>query len=284
MARSDPSVAVIEGPMVPSRHRVVEVRRELADTVTLALMPEGSPLPACAPGQFNMLWAFGRGEVPISISGDPASRGPLLHTIRAVGPSTEALCGVTEGDVVGVRGPYGTSWTVERAKGRDVVIIAGGIGLAPLRPVVLSVLADRAAFGQVAVLLGARSPAGLLYLDEVLRWRDQPDVDVLVTVDHAEPGWWGEVGVVTRLLDHLRLDPAGTAAFVCGPELMMRFGATGLLDRGVPAADIEVSLERNMKCAVAHCGHCLLGPTIVCRDGPVYTYDVAAPLLAVRGR
>ena len=284
VAHPDPRQVVVDGPMVPSRHRVVETLQELPDTVTLALAPEDTPLPAGAPGQFNMLWAFGCGEVPISVSGDPTSPGPLRHTIRAVGSSTEALCAARVGDVLGVRGPFGTSWAVDRAKGRDVVVVAGGIGLAPLRPVVLSVLADRGSFGRVAILIGARSPAGVLYLDEVRRWRERSDVDVHVTVDHAEPGWWGEVGVVTRLLDHLRVDPAGTAAFVCGPEIMMRFAAAGLLDRGVPAAAIEVSLERNMKCAVAHCGHCQLGPTIVCRDGPVYTYDVAAPLLAVRGR
>lgn len=283
MNDTGPTRVLVGGPMVPARHRVAGVFREMADTMTLALEPLDSDLGPYVAGQFNMLWAFGHGEVPVSISRLPADGRPLLHTIRAVGLATSALCSLREGDVVGLRGPFGTGWAVDRAKGGDVVVVAGGLGLAPLRPVVLAVLADRASFGEVAVLIGARSPDALVYHDEILSWRQRLDVDVQVTVDNAGQDWSGDVGVVTRLLDRARFDPGGTTAFVCGPEIMMRFAAAGLLERQIPASAVQVSIERNMKCAVAHCGHCQLGPTLVCRDGAVYPYDVIGPLLAARG-
>jgi anaerobic sulfite reductase subunit B len=270
--------------MVPVRHRVVARRQELPDTVTLDLEPLDRSLRPAQPGQFNMLWAFGSGEVPISVSGAPTERQPLQHTIRAVGAATSALCRVQDDDVIGVRGPFGSTWELERAKGGDLVVIAGGIGLAPLRPVVLGVLADRHAFGEVAVVVGARSPDALLYLDEIGAWRAGGDLDVQVTVDHAGQDWSGDVGVVTDLLDHVRFDPSHTTALVCGPEIMMRFATAALLDRGLPSSSIRLSLERNMKCAVAHCGRCQLGPTLVCREGPVYTDEVVGTLLSVRGR
>lgn len=273
----------VTGPMVPVRHRVASVRRELPDTVTLALEPLDAPLTRFRAGQFNMLWGFGTGEVPISVSGDPTSVGPLLHTIRAVGPSTRALCRLEPGAVVGARGPFGSHWDVAGAVGHDVVIVAGGIGLAPLRPVVLEILARRADFGRVALLVGARSPHDILFPDELERWRSRLDLDVYVTVDHADAAWRGDVGVVTRLLPRAPVDPTDTVAFVCGPEIMMRFAAAGMVDMGVPDTRIRVSLERNMQCAIAHCGHCQLGPTFVCREGPVYPYSVAGPLMAVRG-
>jgi anaerobic sulfite reductase subunit B len=274
---------VVDGPMVPLRHRVVDARRELPEIVTIGVEALDAELDPMAPGQFNMLWTFGGGEVPISVSRLPGPASPMLHTIRAVGAATSALCALRPGDVIGVRGPFGTAWGLDRAKGRDVVVVAGGLGMAPLRPVVETLLADRRSYGDVAVLIGARSPDAVVYLDEILTWRDRGDIAVGVTVDHAGRDWWGDVGLVTGLLPHVRFDPARTSAFVCGPELMMRFTAAALAERGVPAAAIQVSLERNMQCAIAHCGHCQLGPTIVCRDGAVYPYAEAAPLLAVRG-
>jgi anaerobic sulfite reductase subunit B len=274
---------VVDGPMVPLRHRVVDARRELPEIVTIGVEALDVELDPIAPGQFNMLWTFGGGEVPISVSRLPGPASPMLHTIRAVGAATSALCGLRPGDVIGVRGPFGTAWGLDRAKGRDVVVVAGGLGMAPLRPVVDALLADRRSYGDVAVLIGARSPDAVVYLDEILTWRDRGDIAVGVTVDRAGRDWWGDVGLVTGLLPHVRFDPARTSAFVCGPELMMRFTAAALAERGVPGDAIQVSLERNMQCAIAHCGHCQLGPTIVCRDGAVYPYAEAAPLLAVRG-
>lgn len=269
-------------PLVPVPHRVRSRRRETADTVTLALEPLGEALAPCQPGQFNMLSAFGVGEVPISMSGNPDDGGPLLHTVRAVGAVTRALCRARKGDVIGVRGPYGTTWDVAGAVGRDVVVVAGGIGLAPLRGTVRQLLARRAHYGEVAVLVGARTPDALLYPRELQSWRSRFDVQVDVSVDLAAAPWQGHVGVVTKLIPWVRFDPSHTTAFLCGPEIMMRYAAAALVERGVAAADVRLSAERNMKCGVAVCGHCQLGPLLLCRDGPVLTYDRLGPLLEVR--
>jgi NAD(P)H-flavin reductase len=232
-----------------------------------------------------MLTAFGVGEVPISVSGLPEPGGDrarrLTHTLRSVGAVTRALHASTPGSVIGVRGPFGTSWDVGSAAGQDVVIVAGGIGLAPLRPVLQAVLAGRPRFGNIVLLVGARTPADLLYPGELLRW-GAGDVQVGVTVDQPADGWTGHVGVVPALLPLARFDPARTVAFICGPEVMIRFTARALLDRGVPAARLRVSLERNMRCGLGWCGHCQLGPLLVCRDGPVADYAVAGPLMKVR--
>lgn len=270
--------------MVPSRYRVVERVQELADTATLVLEPLDPPLGPMRPGQFLMLWAFGVGEVPISLAGLPDDAGRITHTIRAVGAVTRALVAAQPGDVLGVRGPFGTPWDLDVAAGRDLLVVAGGIGLAPLRPVVLAALADRDRYGRVVLLVGTRSPDLLLYADELHDWRARFDLDVLVTVDAAPPTWRGEVGVVTGLLPRAGVDPARTTAFVCGPEIMMRLTARALLAHGVDPAAIQVSLERNMACAVAQCGHCQIGPVFVCREGPVFPWDRAAALLEVRER
>ncbi|HZD66608.1 MAG TPA: FAD/NAD(P)-binding protein [Acidimicrobiales bacterium] len=264
---------------------MVDSHRETAETVSLSLAPLEEPLPLAAPGQFNMLWSFGVGEVPISVSGLPTRPdGPVVHTIRAVGAVTEALCGAARGQVVGVRGPYGTSWGVEGALGRDVVVVAGGVGLAALRAAVAALVANQDRYNRVVVLVGARSPAELLFAEEVGGWETGPRMEVAVTVDRADPGWRGEVGVVTRLATQARFDPSNAVALVCGPEVMMRFVARALLDRGLEAQNILVSVERNMKCALGHCGHCQLGAVFVCVDGPVFTWDRLVPLLEVKER
>ncbi len=202
-----------------------------------------------------------------------------MHTIRAVGCVTRALQRLGPGASVGLRGPYGTAWPVERALGHDLVIVAGGIGLAPLRPAVYHALAHRAQYGRVVVLYGARSPKDILYTRELREWRGRFDVEVEVTVDRASTEWQGAVGVVTRLVDRSPFDPGSAVAFLCGPEVMIRFGVMALSARGVPDANLFVSLERNMKCAVGLCGHCQMGPFFVCRDGPVFAYDRVRDLL-----
>jgi anaerobic sulfite reductase subunit B len=257
--------------------RVAARRRETADTWTLRLEPAAGGLPAFAPGQFAMLYVFGAGEVPISISAIPA--GALVHTVRAVGPVTRALCATGEGGGLGLRGPFGRGWPLEQAEGRDVVVVAGGLGLAPLRPVVHELVEHRERYGRATLLYGGRSPSELLFPDELEAWRDAIDVELIV--DAPEPGWTGEVGVVTRLIRRTELAPARTVALACGPEVMMRFAATALRERGVAAADIWLSLERSMKCATGHCGHCQLGPLFVCRDGPVVAHDEVERLMAV---
>ncbi len=269
--------------LIPAPYRVTDRRPETGDTVTLALEPVAEPLPAFAPGQFAMLTAFGVGEVPISISGVPAARDePLVHTLRAVGAVTEALYAARPGDVLGVRGPFGTEWGVDSAAGHDVLLLAGGIGLAPLRPVLRAALAERDRYGRVVLLVGARTPEDLLFAPELRALAERDDLTVEVTVDRAAEAWPGHVGVVTSLLDRAVTDAARTVAFVCGPELMMRLTAEALVGRGVPADQVRVSMERNMRCAVAQCGHCQYGPLLVCRDGPVVTYDRVATLLTIR--
>lgn len=277
-----PQGAATASPLEPRLHRVVSRARETADTVTLALEPVDGTPDRFEPGQFNMLYAYGIGEVPISLSGDPTQEGPLVHTIRSVGAVTRALCEMGPGAVLGVRGPFGRGWDLTGATGRDVLIVAGGIGLAPLRPAVLAVLADRGRFGKVHVLLGARSPKAVPFTRELARWRSRFDVNVDLTVDIATPGWRGQVGVVTKLVGQAAFDPAASVALVCGPELMMRLTADLLLDRGMAAQDVQLSIERNMQCGVGLCGHCQLGPFLLCRDGPVVTYDRLRPLLRIR--
>jgi len=269
-------------PMRPARYLVAARREETYDTVTLLLRPADRPIDVPRPGQFTMLYAYGVGEVPVSVSGIGEAPGQVLvQTIRAVGAVTRALCAAVPGDMIGVRGPFGTDWRVSGADGRDMLVVAGGIGLAPLRPVLLAALADRARYGRVVLLVGARSPGDLVFTRELDVWRSR-GADVRVTVDHGNAGWDGRVGLVTGLIKDAVADPAGTAAFVCGPEIMMRLSARALVDAGLPARDIRVSLERNMRCGVALCGHCQLGPLLLCRDGPVVSYAEAVPLLAVR--
>jgi len=277
------SVALVPAdPMLPVPFRVERVRKELSDTFTLELVPEGGGGFAFKPGQFNMLYAFGVGEVPISISGDPAATDCLVHTIRAVGAVTQAMWAVKPGEALGVRGPFGTPWPVEQAYGDDLLIVAGGVGLAPLRPAIYQALAERDRFGKVTILYGARTPEDILFRKELEKWRGRFDIDVAVTVDRSTGKWGGAVGVVTNLIARGGFDPLQTTALVCGPEVMMRYAVMALEKRGVAASKIHVSMERNMKCGIGLCGHCQWGPHFVCKDGPVFRYDAVADLLTIR--
>lgn len=270
-------------PMLPRPFAIKQVRAETDDTFTLELVPaNGSPGIAFAAGQFNMVYVPGVGEIPISISGNPANAGRLLHTTRAVGTVTTAMRRLKAGDVIGVRGPFGVGWPVEAADGHDVVIVAGGIGLAPLRPVLYRLLADRDRYGKAVLLYGTRTPADLLFRREIELWRSRLDMHVYVTVDRAIGSWHGYVGVVTTLIPKAPFNRLRTIAMVCGPEVMMRFSAMKLEERGVPADHIYVSMERNMKCGVGICGHCQCGPEFVCKDGPVFRFDRVKRLLTTR--
>jgi NAD(P)H-flavin reductase len=269
--------------MVPASFQVAHRIPETGDTWTLELQPRSAhALPEFAPGQFAMLYAFGVGEAPISVSGDLSGSGPLVHTIRAVGAVTSALCKVSRGQDVGVRGPFGTAWPVAAAEGRDVVLVAGGIGLAPLRPVIYHLLANRERYGRVVILYGGRSPVELLYPGELEHWRSRFDAQVEVTVDSAPADWRGRVGVVTKLIPGAELDPDGAVAMVCGPEIMMRFTAAALEERGLAKERIFVSMERSMSCAIGLCGHCQLRELFICKDGPVFPLDAVEPLLTAR--
>lgn len=269
-------------PMLPEAWRVDRVIRETAETFTLALSRSGGGAPhVFRAGQFNMLYVFGVGEVAISISGNPLEPGPLLHTTRAVGSVTRAMQRLEVGDVLGVRGPYGTGWPVDAARGRDVLLVAGGLGMAPLRSVLLELMGRRGEFGRVVLLCGSRTPSDLIFRAEMKRWSARSDLDVCLTVDRAEGRWGGEVGLVTSLIGRAPFEPSNTVAFVCGPEAMMRSTVAELEHRGVASDRIHLSLERNMKCAVGFCGHCQFGAEFVCRDGPVFRSDRIASLLAL---
>ena len=226
-----------------------------------------------------MLTVFGIGEVPISLSGDPAEPSRLTHTIRAVGAVSTALERLRPGDSVGLRGPLGTGWPLAKAAGQDVVVVAGGLGLAPLRPALYRLFAERERYGKIMLLYGTRSPDDILFRRELENWRRRLDISVEVAVDHAGADWHGHVGVVTMLIPRASFDPLNSIAFVCGPEVMMRFTLMQLLDCGVEEEHLFVSMERNMKCAIGFCGHCQLGPLFVCKDGPVFAYQQMEPYL-----
>lgn len=277
------AVAAPSSVMAPNPYRVRSRVVESPDSATLCLEPLGGVLRTPQPGEFMMLYAFGVGEAAISISGDPTvTDGSITHTIRAVGAVSRALHDAQPGTVIGVRGPFGTTWGLAEAIGRDLVLVAGGVGLCPLRPAILGALADRSRYGKVTLVVGARSQADFVFAAQLEKWAQDPQIELHLIVDAKTPGWDGEVGLVTEPLGRLVLEPDRTTAFLCGPEPMLRFGAEALLAKGVAAESIRVSLERNMQCGAGLCGHCQLGPLLLCRDGPVVGYDVAGPLLRVK--
>ncbi len=270
-------------PMLPRPFRVRHLRRETAETKTIELEAVGGPPGLTfAPGQFTMVYVFGVGEVPMSITGDPARTDRLVHTVRGVGAVSKAIGALKRGDEVGIRGPFGTGWPVAAAEGQDVVVVAGGVGLAPLRPAIYHLLAHRARFGRVWLLYGARTPDDLLYRQEVERWQREAAIEVSVMVDRAPSGWPGAVGVPTQLLSRLPIEPARTVAMTCGPEIMMRYTTRELEHCGLDGSRIFLSMERNMQCAVGFCGHCQFGSDFICRDGPVMTADRILARMAVR--
>jgi NAD(P)H-flavin reductase len=268
------------GSMVPVAHTVVGAWAETPTTVTLAVRPvAGEPVPFAA-GQVSMLYAFGVGEVPISISSDPGNPAVQWYTIRRAGAVTAALCDLRPGDVLGVRGPFGVPWPLGAAAGGDVLIMAGGIGLAPLRSAVVDLLSRRRDFRRAIVLYGAKSPSELVFGTDLRAWRDRLDLELALTVDTPGPGWVGATGLVTDLIP-ADLDPRRTTALLCGPEAMMRATLDALATRGLARTRIWVSMERNMLCGVGLCGHCQLGPFLVCVHGPVLRADRVAPYLEV---
>jgi len=268
-------------PMQPVPYRIQGFERETHDTFTLELKAAGEVSPwVFAPGQFNMLCVFGTGEVPISISSNPADTASIKHTTRVVGAVTNAMNTLKPGDSIGVRGPFGSSWPLELGRGKDVVLIAGGIGLAPLRPALFELLAYRERFRRIILLYGTRTPRDILFKRDLKRWRSHFDLEVYITVDRASGAWQGNVGVVIKLIQRAPFDPSNAIALICGPEVMMRFSIEALQQRGIGNENIFVSMERNMKCGCGFCGHCQYGPHFVCQDGPVFGYDRIASIFS----
>ena len=274
--------AVID-QMTPIPFRVRTVREELSHTFTLELEPPTGEF-KFQPGQFTMVYAFGIGEVPISISSSASEPTTILQTIRRTGAVTHALGRLKSGDYVGIRGPYGTPWPMDQVKGRDLLIIGGGIGLAPLRPAVYHALENRDDYERVVVLYGTRTPDDILFEKELETWGARTDIAMLTTVDAADRGWNGAVGVVTRLIGRVGFDPTNTTAMVCGPEIMMTVTAERLMEgHGMAPEDIYVTMERNMKCAIGVCGHCQFGSKFICTDGAVFPYPEVGELFQIKG-
>lgn len=274
--RPVPSPVLHANPWHTQSARIVDIRQETEGVATYHLMPADSTSEAdygFVPGQFNMLYLPGVGESAISMSGDPDLGSGWIHTVRVAGNVTRTLAGLSVGDTLGLRGPFGAGWPVEELAGRDVVVVAGGLGLAPLRPLLYHFMNHREQFGAIRIICGARTAEGLLFPDEYDTWR-QRGLELQLTVDRATAGWTGQIGVVTPLIDRLKLArPESTSLLTCGPEVMMKYAAISGLKRGIAAGNIWVSLERNMQCAAGLCGHCQLGPEFICKDGPVLRYD-----------
>ena len=273
------TAATSAASLCPAVVRVLRRRRETHDTWTLELEPPPG-WSSFEPGQFNMLYAFGSGEVPISISGDPSRSDVIVHTVRAVGAVTRAVVALRKDDVVGLRGPFGNGWPLAATAKEDVVIVSGGLGLVPLRPVLLALLAQAVRGRRVILIHGARTARDIVYKRDLERWR-RAGVEVELTVDRGDRSWTHHIGVVTTLLAAARIDATRSLALVCGPEVMMRFAIRELQRLGLADERIHVSLERNMQCAIGVCGHCQLGPKFVCTDGPVFRYDAVRALLHV---
>lgn len=268
---------------LPFEATIKWIKKESRDTITYSLSINNKEIQAAyrfKPGQFNMLYIPGIGESPISISSAPSDHD-LTHTIRIAGDVTTAISRLDEGDVLGIRGPMGNGWPIEEIEDRNLIIIAGGLGIAPLRSVIRYMRADskksKAALrdsscGKGIILYGAKSPKDILFRDEFPGYRDT--FEVLLTVDKADPEeyWRGDVGLITGLISKVSFNPLTTAAFVCGPEVMMQTVTKELLLRGVPGEEIFITMERNMNCGIGICGHCFFGPKFTCKDGPVFRY------------
>jgi len=232
------------------------------------------------PGQFNMLYLPGYGEAAISISSDPEELDTIGHTIRSTGSVTQNISRLKVGDVIGVRGPFGTSWPIEQFKGVDLIIGTGGVGVPALRPVIYHVIRHRQDFDRVVLLYGARTPKDLQYTREYEGW-EKAGIETMITVDRADETWQGQVGVVPILFYRLRMDPKKSVVLTCGPEIMIRYVVFEALARRVPSSRIFVSMERNMKCGLGQCGHCQIGPYFVCKDGPVFSFEALEPYYSV---
>lgn len=273
-------------PYLPHVARITRRTVETDDVLTFAFRFVDDAVQRAwrfAPGQFNMLSRFGFGEVPISIVSDPDDDGDLEHTIRIVGHVTGAMAHWQEGDCVGIRGPYGRGWPLAAARGRDVIVVTGGLGCAPVAGAIRYMLRRRADYGDLQILHGVKAPRDLLYREHFRAWQEAPRTRVYLTADEPDAHWHHEIGVVTNLFDRLEIRP-GAIVLMCGPEVMMRYAAHRLLDAGVPATALHLSMERNMKCAVGLCGHCQLGGRFACRDGPVFPWDEIRPVFAAEAR
>jgi NAD(P)H-flavin reductase len=276
--------------LVPRPYRVIDKIQEVADIHSLHVVPIDGPLPVFEPAQIGMLGAFGVGEAAISVSSATANADYHAYTIRRAGPITGALVDTPVGGVITIRGPFGRPWPLDRIDTGQLLIVGGGLGIAPLRAVIHGAVARLDRLDRVALVYGAKRPDQLVYRSDLAAW-EQAGVEVSLIVDEAAGGWDGAVGVVPSLLGRggdgrgpgVEMDWGDTTAFVCGPDVMMHFTATALERLGMSSDRIWLTFERNMQCGNALCGHCQLGPFIVCRDGPVASYAQVGRFHQVRG-
>ena len=273
-------------PHVPWEAEVVERIQESPTIFTLRLRlvdEEVRQAYRFAPGQFNMVYLYGVGEVPISIASDPQDTNLLGHTIRAVGRVTEGLSRLGAGERLGLRGPYGRGWPLAEAEGKDIVVVTGGLGCAPVVAVINYIIMRRERFGRLTVIQGVKHSEELIWRERYAYWNTLPDIKVLLAADHGGPLWPWHVGLVTEVFDQMEITPQRSVAMMCGPEGMMRAAVRNLTERGLAEDSIYLSMERNMQCAIGQCGHCQFGASFICRQGPVFAYSRIKELLGVRG-
>jgi NAD(P)H-flavin reductase len=276
----------MHNPYVPDQAEVLERIQEASTIFTLRLRFTDSQVHAAyrfKPGQFNMVYLYGVGEVPLSIVSDPEDEHLLDHTVRILGRVTNGLAKLKAGDRVGIRGPFGRGWPLLESFGKDVVLVTGGLGCAPLVSVINYLVRRRERFGRLTIMQGVKHSNDLIWREQYEEWGRLPDTQVLLAADVGGPAWSWHVGPVTVLFDQVELRPERILVMMCGPEVMMRAAARILLERGVPEQALWLSMERNMQCAVGHCGHCQVGGKFVCKDGPVYCYPEIKELMGVRG-
>jgi NAD(P)H-flavin reductase len=264
----------------PRIFRILSNVPETEDIFTLILAAKDRRPFSFLPGQFNMLYLYGIGEVAISISSDPAKPHELVHTIRAVGAVTNGMQKLNKNDEIAVRGPFGTCWPLSR-QNSDLLIIAGGTGLCPLRSALYYLALHRSSYGKITVLHGTRTPRDIMYQHDISLWR-KAGIETAITVDKADSAWKGPTGVVTPLIAQHVQNPSRTIVMICGPEIMIRFAVQELAKAGVQENQVYLSMERNMQCGVGICGHCQMGPYFICKDGPVFQYSQLKPWLAIK--
>jgi len=276
----------MHNPYLPIQAEIVERIQESPSLFTLRLRFTDSEVHKAfsfEPGQFNMLYLHGVGEVPISIVSDPQDEHMLDHTIRTVGRVTKGIANLIEGEFIGVRGPFGRGWPLIEAEQKDVVVVTGGLGCAPVVSVIQYMMRRRERFGMMNIVQGVKHSSDLIWKQRYDQWRQAPDTNVLIAADAGEPLWPWHIGPVTGLFNELEFDKDRVIVLMCGPEGMMKVVVSHMLQQGVKESDIWLSMERDMHCGIGHCGHCQYGDKFICRDGPVFCYSEIKDLFGVKG-
>ncbi|KGP63352.1 Ni/Fe hydrogenase subunit gamma [Legionella norrlandica] len=280
MNKSDPD------PYLPKEVEIVKRTQESSSIFTLHLRitdEEQHKQFQFYPGQFNMLYLYGVGEVAISIVSDPRRKATLSHTIRAVGRVTKAMQQLQVGDRLGMRGPFGVGWPLEKVKGKDVIVLTGGLGCAPSVSIINYVIRRRNHYGKLSILQGVKHSEDFIFRKQYAQWQKSPHTEVYIAADQAGPKWPWSVGYVTDMIDNITIQPENSVVMMCGPEMMMNTAVKVFTEKGIPESNIYLSMERNMECGIGHCGHCQYGGLFVCKDGPVFAYTQVKELFKVRG-